>query len=143
VDIGELDAVALVGYPGSVAAFWQRAGRAGRGERRALVVFIPREDPLDEYFLHRPELLLKSPPEEAIADPKNPVLCPLHLHAAAYEMPLRREEVLCQEALRELKEKEGRLYTQKRRPHRGEQPEGAWDHLHPEGSRGGGPGLSG
>jgi DEAD/DEAH box helicase domain-containing protein len=118
VDIGELDAVALVGYPGSVAAFWQRAGRAGRGERRALVVFIPREDPLDEYFLHRPELLLKSPPEEAIADPKNPVLCPLHLHAAAYEMPLRREEVLCQEALRELKEKEGRLYTQKRRPHR-------------------------
>ncbi|MFZ8813127.1 MAG: Zn-binding domain-containing protein, partial [Thermus aquaticus] len=69
-------------------------------------------------FLHRPELLLKSPPEEAIADPKNPVLCPLHLHAAAYEMPLRREEVLCQEALRELKEKEGRLYTQKRRPHR-------------------------
>jgi DEAD/DEAH box helicase domain-containing protein len=32
-------------------------------------------------------------------------------------MPLRREEVLCQEALTELKEKEGRLYTQKRRPH--------------------------
>jgi DEAD/DEAH box helicase domain-containing protein len=118
VDIGELDAVVLVGYPGSVAAFGQRAGRAGRGERRALVVFIPREDPLDEYFLHRPELLLKSPPEEAIADPKNPVLCPLHLHAAAYEMPLKREEVLCQEALTELKEKDGRLYTPKRRPHR-------------------------
>ncbi|GAB5602006.1 DUF1998 domain-containing protein [Thermus sp. FJN-A] len=118
VDIGELDAVVLVGYPGSVSAFWQRAGRAGRGERRALVVYIPREDPLDEYFLHRPELLLQSPPEEAVADPKNPVLCPLHLHAAAWEMPLSREEVLCLEALAELKEKGGRYYTPRRHPHR-------------------------
>ncbi|MEN2983209.1 MAG: DEAD/DEAH box helicase [Thermus sp.] len=118
VDIGELDAVVLVGYPGSVAAFWQRAGRAGRGERRALVVFIPREDPLDEYFLHRPELLLGSPPEAAVADPQNPVLCPLHLHAAAWEMPLSREEVLCPGALAELREKEGRWYTPKRHPHR-------------------------
>jgi DEAD/DEAH box helicase domain-containing protein len=118
VDIGELDAVALVGYPGSVAAFWQRAGRAGRGNRRALVVFIPREDPLDEYFLHRPDLLLQSPPEEAVADPENPVLCPLHLHAAAWELPLKREEVRCPEALKDLKEREGRLYTLKRRPHR-------------------------
>ncbi|MCS6867413.1 DEAD/DEAH box helicase [Thermus sp.] len=118
VDIGELDAVVLVGYPGSVAAFWQRAGRAGRGERRALVVFIPREDPLDEYFLHRPELLLGSPPEAAVADPTNPVLCPLHLHAAAWEMPLSREEVLCPGALAELRAKEGRWYTPKRHPHR-------------------------
>jgi DEAD/DEAH box helicase domain-containing protein len=117
VDIGELDAVVLVGYPGSVAGFWQRAGRAGRGERRALVVFIPREDPLDEYFLHHPHLLLQSPPEEAVADPQNPVLCPLHLHAAAWERPLAREEVLCGEALRELKEKDGRYYTPKKRPH--------------------------
>ncbi|MEZ0320562.1 MAG: DEAD/DEAH box helicase [Thermus sp.] len=130
VDIGELDAVALVGYPGSVSAFWQRAGRAGRGRRRALVVYIPREDPLDEYFLHRPELLLRTPPEAAVADPKNPVLCPLHLHAAAWEKPLSREEVHpsqprpmgplipCPEALAELKEKDGRYYTPKRRPHR-------------------------
>ncbi|WP_038047329.1 DEAD/DEAH box helicase [Thermus caliditerrae] len=118
VDIGELDAVVLVGYPGSVSAFWQRAGRAGRGERRALVVFIPREDPLDEYFLHRPELLLQSPPEMAVADPQNPVLCPLHLHAAAWEKPLAKEEVLCLEALGELREKDGLYFTPKRRPHR-------------------------
>lgn len=118
VDIGELDAVVLVGYPGSIAAFWQRAGRAGRGERRALVAFIPREDPLDEYFLHRPELLLKSPPEAAVADPKNPVLCPLHLHAAAWEKPLAREEVLCPEGFGELVEKGERWYTPKRHPHR-------------------------
>nr|WP_279232146.1 DEAD/DEAH box helicase [Thermus albus] len=118
VDIGELDAVVLVGYPGSISAFWQRAGRAGRGRRRALVVYIPREDPLDEYFLHRPELLLRTPPEVAVADPQNPVLCPLHLHAAAWEKPLVREEILCPEALAQLREKDGRYYTPKRRPHR-------------------------
>ncbi|TBH21435.1 DEAD/DEAH box helicase [Thermus thermamylovorans] len=118
VDIGELDAVVLVGYPGSVSAFWQRAGRAGRGERRALVVFIPREDPLDEYFLQRPELLLQSPPEHAVADPQNPVLCPLHLHAAAWEKPLTKEEVLCLEALGELRERNGLYHTPRRHPHR-------------------------
>ncbi len=118
VDIGDLDAVVLVGYPGSIAAFWQRAGRAGRGNRRALVVYVPREDPLDEYFLHRPGLLLEAPPEEAVADPRNPVLCPLHTHAAAYELPLRREEVVCPEALGELEEREGRLYTPRKAPHR-------------------------
>jgi DEAD/DEAH box helicase domain-containing protein len=118
MDIGELDAVVMVGYPGSLSAFWQRAGRAGRGTRRALVVFIPREDPLDEYFLAHPDLLLKTPPERAVADPENPVLCPLHLHAAARELPLRREEVLCPEALAELKEKDGRYYTPRRNPHR-------------------------
>ncbi len=118
LDIGELDAVVLVGYPGSLSAFWQRAGRAGRGGRQALLAFIPREDPLDEYFLHRPDLLLKTPPEEAIVDPENPVLCPLHLHAAARELPLRREEIPCPEALSELKPKGDRFYTPKRNPHR-------------------------
>ncbi|QMV30949.1 DEAD/DEAH box helicase [Thermus thermophilus] len=118
VDIGELDAVVLVGYPGSTAAFWQRAGRAGRGERRALLVYIPREDPMDEYFLHRPALLLESPPEEAVADPQNPVLCPLHLHAAAREKPLLAEELLCPEARATLKERNGRFFTPKRNPHR-------------------------
>ena len=127
VDIGELDAVVMVGYPGSLSAFWQRAGRAGRGERRALVVFIPREDPLDEYFLTHPDLLLKTPPEQAVVDPENPGRGPPHRHAAAWELPLKKEEIrsmfpwresICPEALEELREKEGRYYTPRRNPHR-------------------------
>ena len=88
MDIGRLDAVILLGYPGSVSSFWQRAGRAGRAERRSLVLWIPREDPLDGYFEQHPELLLVSPPESAIADPDNPVLYPLHAHCAARELPI-------------------------------------------------------
>jgi DEAD/DEAH box helicase domain-containing protein len=88
VDIGGLDVVILLGYPGSVSSFWQRAGRAGRGKQRALVLWIPREDPLDAYFEQHPELLLASPPESAIADPDNPILYPLHAHCAARELPI-------------------------------------------------------
>ena len=30
IDVGSLDVAVLVGYPGSQASFWQRAGRVGR-----------------------------------------------------------------------------------------------------------------
>ncbi len=120
IDIGDLDAVILVGYPGSMMSFWQRAGRAGRGGRRALVAWIPREDPLDEYFLNRPDLLVYGEPEAAVADPFNPYLYPPHLHAAAWELPLQKKEPLYRPELAGggFVEKGERIYTQKRFPHK-------------------------
>ena len=127
VDIGGLDAVILLGYPGSVSSFWQRAGRAGRGTRRALVLWIPREDPMDAYFEQHPELLLTGAPEAAIADPDNPTLFPLHAHCAARELPIALPSTTqdpdpfykpWQNIQPPLIEKYGRLYSPLRNPHR-------------------------
>lgn len=93
MDIGGVDAVVLVGYPGSKMALWQRSGRAGRQGRRALTLLVPGNDPLDEYYLHHPELLTEGRVEDAVADPYNSELHPLHLACAAAELPIRDEEV--------------------------------------------------
>jgi DEAD/DEAH box helicase domain-containing protein len=54
IDIGALDVAVLVGYPGSQASFWQRAGRVGpRGA--SLVVLIARSDPVDQYLARHPD----------------------------------------------------------------------------------------
>ena len=94
VDVGGVDAVVLVGYPGSHAAFWQRSGRAGRGRSRSLTLWIPGPDPLDEYFLHHPDRLLDGDAEDAIADPWNDELHPLHVRCAAAEAPLSQGDAV-------------------------------------------------
>ena len=58
VDIGSLDVAVLVGYPGSVASTWQRAGRAGRRERSAAMVLVASSKPVDQYVVHHPEAVL-------------------------------------------------------------------------------------
>ncbi len=94
VDVGGVDAVVLLGYPGSMTALWQRAGRAGRGDRRSLTLLIPGNDPLDEYYLNHPELIADAKVENAVADAYNTELHPLHLACAAYEKPLAEDEVI-------------------------------------------------
>jgi DEAD/DEAH box helicase domain-containing protein len=95
VDVGGVDCVVMVGYPGSINALWQRAGRAGRGETRAAAIMIPGENPLDQYYVSHPDLLVQGRPEQAVADPGNVVIHPLHAHCAAREKPiLEGEDVL-------------------------------------------------
>ncbi|MFD0000149.1 DEAD/DEAH box helicase [Nocardia sp. NPDC127526] len=94
VDIAGLDAVVVVGYPGTVASFWQQAGRAGRRTQGSLVLLIARDDPLDTYLVHHPEALLGRPLEATITDPHNPYVLGPHLLCAAMEQPLTDAEVL-------------------------------------------------
>jgi len=47
VDIGALDAVVLLGYPGSAASMWQQAGRAGRGGRDSVAILVTWDAPVD------------------------------------------------------------------------------------------------
>lgn len=92
VDIGGVDAVVLVGYPGSMTALWQRAGRAGRSGTRALTLLIAGDDPLDEYYLNHPELITEGKVEKAIADAFNTEIHPLHVACAAAEKPIAESE---------------------------------------------------
>ncbi|MEV6896327.1 DEAD/DEAH box helicase [Amycolatopsis sp. NPDC051372] len=93
VDIAGLDAVVLAGYPGTLASFWQQAGRAGRAGDEALVVFVARDDPLDTYLVHHPAALLERPVETAVLDPTNPYVLGPQLACAVAELPLTEPEL--------------------------------------------------
>ncbi|MCL2723399.1 MAG: DEAD/DEAH box helicase [Polyangiaceae bacterium] len=92
IDIGGLDAVICAGYPGSVAATWQRFGRAGRRGARSICVLVTSSAPLDQYLAREPDYLLGAPVEEARMDPDNPEILIQHMKCAAFELPFRRGE---------------------------------------------------
>ena len=92
IDIGELDAVVCAGYPGSIAATWQRLGRAGRRGERSIGVLVASSAPLDQYLAREPGYLLGAPMEQARVDPDNVEILVQHLKCAAFEMPFERGE---------------------------------------------------
>jgi len=92
IDVGGLDACILVGYPGTLASFFQQGGRAGRQLRDSLVVLIGLDTAVNQYVLSHPEYLFDRPVEEAVVDPDNPFVVLTHLRCAAQELPLEAEE---------------------------------------------------
>ncbi|MEZ5980366.1 MAG: DEAD/DEAH box helicase [Planctomycetota bacterium] len=91
IDVGALDVAVLVGYPGSQASFWQRAGRVGRRGNSSLTVMIARSDPIDQYLAQHPDYLFASPQERLGLDPDNLVILSEQLKCAAFELPFRGE----------------------------------------------------
>jgi DEAD/DEAH box helicase domain-containing protein len=87
IDVGLLDAVLSVGFPGTVASLRQQWGRAGRREQ-GLAVLVASEDALDQYFMREPETLLNRRVEAAILDHTNPRVLDGHVRSAAFEAPL-------------------------------------------------------
>ncbi|PZP63590.1 MAG: helicase, partial [Pseudoxanthomonas spadix] len=92
VDIGSLDVVVLNGYPGSVAATWQRFGRAGRRQRASLGVLVASSQPLDQYVVRHPEFFADAPPEHARTAPDQPLILFDHIRCAAFELPFNAGE---------------------------------------------------
>lgn len=94
VDIGSLDAVVMLGHPGKTSSLWQQvrrvggaracvwpaaqhltnqtpswpvqAGRAGRGQRDALVVLVAYNSPVDQFYARNPAKLFEGDPEVAL-----------------------------------------------------------------------------
>lgn len=89
IDIGDLSAVVCAGYPGSVAATWQRFGRAGRRRDKSIAVLVTSSAPLDQYVAREPDFILGAPVEEARIDPDNVEIVVQHLKCAAFELPFR------------------------------------------------------
>lgn len=88
VDISGVDAVLSCGFPGTVAALRQQAGRAGRAGQDALGMLIARPDPLDAYLCDHPELIFDAPVEQTVLHPDNPQVLAPHIAAAAQELPV-------------------------------------------------------
>ncbi len=93
VDVGALDAVILNGYPGTVSSFWQQAGRAGRGTRDGLAVFVAHDDPLEQFLVREPGMLLDRVVESAALNPQNVQILGQHLLCAAHERPISPSEL--------------------------------------------------
>ncbi len=91
IDIGALDVAVLVGYPGSQASFWQRAGRVGRRGKPSMVIQIARSEPVDQFLVHHPDWLFAAPKEELVSDPDNLVILSEHLKCAAFELPFHAD----------------------------------------------------
>lgn len=87
VDIGSLDVVVLNGYPGTVAATWQRFGRAGRRQQPSLGVLVANSQPLDQYVVRHPDFFADSPPEHARIAPDQPLILFDHIRCASFELP--------------------------------------------------------
>jgi DEAD/DEAH box helicase domain-containing protein len=87
IDVGLLDAVLSVGFPGTVASLRQQWGRAGRRDH-GLAVLVATEDALEQYFMREPETLLTRRVEAAILDHTNPHVLDGHVRSAAFEAPL-------------------------------------------------------
>ncbi len=92
IDIGAMGAALLVGYPGSIAATWQQAGRAGRGEDQSVAVMVATADPLDQFLAHHPEFIFQRSPEQGLVNPDNLLILLNHLRCAAFELPFQAGE---------------------------------------------------
>jgi DEAD/DEAH box helicase domain-containing protein len=87
IDIGLLDAVISVGFPGTVASLRQQWGRAGR-RGSGLAIMVASEDALDQFFMRDPPALLGRRVEAAILDHENHRVLDGHVLSAAFEAPL-------------------------------------------------------
>ncbi len=104
IDIGRLDVAILAGYPGSVASTWQQAGRAGRSGRRAVIVLVGRNTPIDQFIMDHPNYLFEGAPEHARIDPDNLMVLVAHIKCALYELPFVEGDRFGKENLTEVME---------------------------------------
>jgi len=118
IDIGDLEATVLTGYPGSISSTWQQAGRSGRGRDRSLSFLIGLDNPLDQYFMRHPDFFFQKSFENALVNPDNAYILRAHLLCAAWELPLSSDEEIFGSTFRQRRaelEEQGMLRERRQR----------------------------
>ena len=92
IDIGALDVSVMAGYPGTIAATWQRAGRAGRRNTRSAAVLVASSAPIDQFVVRNPSYFFDASPEHALINPDNLHILVDHVKCAAFELPFADDE---------------------------------------------------
>jgi DEAD/DEAH box helicase domain-containing protein len=92
IDIGQLDACVMAGYPGTIAGTWQQAGRAGRRAGVSLALLVASAAPLDQYIVTHPRYLFERSPENALINPDNLAILARHVECAVSELPFEDGE---------------------------------------------------
>ena len=104
IDIGALDVAVLAGYPGTIAATWQRAGRAGRRSGQSAAVLVSSSAPLDQYIVRNPSYFFDASPERALINADNLQILLAHIKCAAFELPFGVNEVFGRENVQQILE---------------------------------------
>jgi DEAD/DEAH box helicase domain-containing protein len=92
VDIGQLDAALLAGYPGTIASAVQQAGRAGRRSNVSAAILVASASPLDQFIITHPRYFFERSPEHGLIAPDNLIILSNHLKCAAFELPFDANE---------------------------------------------------
>jgi DEAD/DEAH box helicase domain-containing protein len=100
IDIGALDVSIMAGYPGTIAATWQRAGRAGRRTTRSAAVLVASSAPIDQFIVRNPSYFFDASPEHALINPDNLHILLDHVKCAAFELPFTDAEHFGEEGRR-------------------------------------------
>ncbi|XEC92583.1 DEAD/DEAH box helicase [Paenibacillus tarimensis] len=104
IDIGQLQACVLNGYPGTIASTWQQSGRAGRRQGSSVTFLVASSNPLDQYIIQNPDYFFHRPPERALIHPDNLLILIDHIKCAAYELPFEEGEKFGSEPLADMLE---------------------------------------
>ena len=102
IDIGALDVSLMAGYPGTIAATWQRAGRAGRRTTRSAAVLVASSAPIDQFVIRNPSYFFDASPEHALINPDNLHILVDHIKCAAFELPFADDEQFGRENVQEI-----------------------------------------
>jgi len=102
IDIGDLEACFIAGYPGTIASTYQQAGRVGRRSEKSLVVLVARSQPLDQFIIENPDYFFGRSPEHGLINPDNLLILLSHIQCAAFELPFRDGEQFGRENLAEM-----------------------------------------